>query len=133
MPHFDFLVIGAGAAGASVAYELSKVATVVLIEREIGPGYHSTGRSAAVISENYGPLAGQAWVTASRSFFETPPPGFADHSLLHQIGALYLAAPDNEAELAAASRGLKQRNVRCQLLPATEAGTLCPVVKTNHF
>jgi D-arginine dehydrogenase len=133
MPHFDYLVIGAGAAGASVAYELSKLATVALIEREIGPGYHSTGRSAAVISENYGPLGWQALVTASRSFFETPPPGFADHSLLHRIGALYLAAPENEAELVASSRKLKQRNVPCQLLPATEAGTLCPVVKTNHF
>jgi D-arginine dehydrogenase len=133
MPHFDYLVIGAGAGGASVAYELSKVATVVLIEREIGAGYHSTGRSAAVISENYGPLAWQALVTASRPFFETPPPGFADHSLLHQTGALYLAAPDNEAELVAASRGLKQRNVRCEILPATEASTLCPVVKTNPF
>jgi D-arginine dehydrogenase len=96
MLHFDYLVIGARAAGASVAYELSKVATVALIEREIGPGYHSTGRSAAVISENYGPLAWQALVIASRSFLEMPPPGFAAHSLLHQIAAVYLAAPDNE-------------------------------------
>jgi D-arginine dehydrogenase len=133
MPHFDYLVIGAGAAGVSVAYELSKVATVALIERETAPGYHSTGRSAAVISENYGPLGWQALVTASRPFFEAPPPGFADHPLLHQIGALYLAAPGEETELEACSRELKKRNVRHTLRPAGEARALCPVVRADRF
>src|SRR2546426_787240 len=45
----DFLVIGAGIAGASAAYELANRGRVVLLERESLPGYHSTGRSAAVL------------------------------------------------------------------------------------
>jgi len=131
--HFDYAVIGGGVAGASVAYELSKVATVVLIEREMAPGYHSTGRSAAVISENYGPLGWQAVVTASRAFFETPPAGFTGHPLLHRIGALYLATPGAEAGLVASARELDRRNVEYRLLPAGEARQLCPVVRTDDF
>ncbi|HTU54315.1 MAG TPA: FAD-dependent oxidoreductase [Acetobacteraceae bacterium] len=133
MPHFDYLVIGGGAAGLSVAYELAKVAAVVLVEREIAPGYHSTGRSAAVIAENYGPLGWRTLVTASRPFFEAPPAGFADHPLLHRIGALYFAGRDDEAGLVESARALEQRNVEYRLLPAGEARALCPVVKADDF
>ena len=48
MQSCDVLVVGAGMAGASAAYELAPYARVVLLERERQPGYHSTGRSAAV-------------------------------------------------------------------------------------
>src|ERR1700675_5019311 len=69
----DFLVIGGGIAGASVAYELSARSTVILLEAESAPGYHSTGRSAAVMSENYGPALWSRLVPASRDFLENPP------------------------------------------------------------
>jgi D-arginine dehydrogenase len=133
MRDFDFVVIGGGAAGAAVAYELSKVASVALIEREMMPGYHSTGRSAAVISENYGPSGWRALSTASRPFFEAPPVGFADHPLLRRIGALYFATRSEEAELAACARALGRRKVEHRLLSADEARALCPVVRTEEF
>lgn len=133
MEHFDFAVIGGGAAGVSAAYELSKVATVVLFEREAALGYHSTSRSAAVISENYGPLGWQALVSASKTFFEAPPPGFSDHPLLHRIGALYFATRDEETELRDSANELAKRHVDHQLLPAADAQALCPVVRTGNF
>src|SRR6478736_6977272 len=74
----DFIVIGGGIAGASVGYELSLHGKVVVLEMEASAGYHSTGRSAAVMSENYGPALWSRLVTASRAFLETPPDGFAD-------------------------------------------------------
>jgi D-arginine dehydrogenase len=46
----DFIVVGAGIAGASVAYELGAKGKVVLLEMERTPGYHATGRSAAIMS-----------------------------------------------------------------------------------
>jgi D-arginine dehydrogenase len=133
MNTFDYVVIGGGAAGTSVAYELSKSGTVALVEREAGLGYHSTGRSAAVISENYGPLGWQALVSASRAFFESPPVGFSEHPLLHRIGALYFATPEEEWELRGSARELTRRNVKHTLMSAAEAQTLCPVVKTLDF
>ncbi|HYN45722.1 MAG TPA: FAD-dependent oxidoreductase [Allosphingosinicella sp.] len=50
----DIVVIGAGMAGASIAAELAGAASVIILEAEDRPGYHSTGRSAAFWSESYG-------------------------------------------------------------------------------
>lgn len=47
----DYLVIGSGIAAASVAYFLAPHGQVILLEREVQPGYHSTGRSAALFSK----------------------------------------------------------------------------------
>lgn len=49
----DVLIIGGGIAGASVGYWLAPHLKTVLLERESQPGYHSTGRSAALFSETY--------------------------------------------------------------------------------
>ena len=51
----NFLIVGTGIAGASAAYHLAGSSSVILLERESQPGYHSTGRSAAVYAESYGP------------------------------------------------------------------------------
>jgi D-arginine dehydrogenase len=50
----DVVIVGAGIAGASLAAQIGGAASVVLIEAESQPGYHSTGRSAAFWSESYG-------------------------------------------------------------------------------
>ncbi len=54
MNSYDFAVIGGGIAGASVAAALAPYASVVLLEAEDVPGYHSTGRSAAFWHETLG-------------------------------------------------------------------------------
>ena len=46
----DFLVVGGGIAAASVGYWLAPHGRVILLERESQPGYHSTGRSAALFN-----------------------------------------------------------------------------------
>ena len=99
-PLFDIAVIGAGIAGASVAYHLAGSRSVVLLERETQPGYHSTGRSAAMFIESYGPPAVRALTRASRAFYLSPPAGFAEHPLLSPRGALYLARGDQLELLA---------------------------------
>ncbi|HOY35396.1 MAG TPA: FAD-dependent oxidoreductase, partial [Piscinibacter sp.] len=50
----DVIVVGAGIAGASLAAFLSESHRVLLLEAESQPGYHSTGRSAAMFMESYG-------------------------------------------------------------------------------
>ncbi len=69
----DFIVIGAGMAGASVAWWLAPHGRGVVLERESQPGYHTTGRSAAVYLEAYGSPQVRALTLGSRDFFLHPP------------------------------------------------------------
>ena len=67
------IVIGGGIAGASAAFEIARTSNVVLLEREAHCGYHTTGRSAASFTENYGNGVIRRLVLASRSFLSDPP------------------------------------------------------------
>jgi len=129
----DFIVIGAGIAGASVAYELSLSGKVVVLEMEQSAGYHSTGRSAAVMSENYGPALWSRLVTASRSFLEQPPEGFTDVKLVSPRGALFLARDGEQTQLSAQAEELARRGATIELTSAEDALRFCPVIKTSEF
>ncbi len=92
---WDFAVVGAGMAGASVGWELAQQgARVLLLEREVQPGYHSTGRSAALFMETYGTPQIRALTRASRAFLQAPPDDFGTGSVLTPRGVVYVAAPD---------------------------------------
>jgi D-arginine dehydrogenase len=106
MREFDIAIIGAGIAGASLAYRLASERSVLLLERESQPGYHTTGRSAAMFMESYGPPAIRALTRASRAFYEQPPSGFGDQPLLAPRGVLYLATHGQEALLQETQRTL---------------------------
>jgi D-arginine dehydrogenase len=95
----DVLIIGAGIAGASAAYEIAASAQVIVLEAEAQPGYHTTGRSAALYAETYGNAVMRALTTASKNFYLYPPAGFAAHPLLTPRGALYVARHDQLAAL----------------------------------
>ena len=102
MHRTDIAVIGGGIAGASVAAELAAAGRrVTLLEAETTPGYHTTGRSAALWILNYGPRDARLLTRASRAFFEAPPPGFADHPLTRRRAVLTIAPPGHEDALAA--------------------------------
>lgn len=95
----DVLIIGAGMAGASAAYFLAPHARVVLLEREPQPGYHATGRSAALYSETYGNATVRAITTASKAFYFHPPKGFSPYPLVTPRGALVVGAADDQGAL----------------------------------
>ncbi|NNA70778.1 MULTISPECIES: NAD(P)/FAD-dependent oxidoreductase [Pseudomonas] len=96
---FDFAIIGGGIAGASLAYRLAGQASVVVLERESQPGYHATGRSAAMFMESYGTPQIQALTRASRHFYEQPPTDFTEHALLEPRGCLYIASQAQQSLL----------------------------------
>jgi D-arginine dehydrogenase len=91
---YDFIVVGAGIAGASIAHELARTSRVCLIEGEERPGMHATSRSAALFAPSYGGREIRALTRASRAFFDQPPVGFTEHALLKQRGCLYPARAD---------------------------------------
>ena len=116
----DVLIVGAGIAGSSLAFELAGHLDVVLLEREAQPGYHSTGRSAAMLSATYGAPAVRALARASQAFLAAPPPGFSETALLHPRGMLHLARQDQLAALEAADSAAVRRldaAAVCDLVP----------------
>jgi D-arginine dehydrogenase len=72
---------------------------VVLLERESQCGYHSTGRSAASFTENYGAPIVRRLAIASRPFLQAPPTGFCEHRLLSPRGMITIARADQLALL----------------------------------
>lgn len=95
----DILVIGAGMAGASAAAHLAVAGKVIVLEATDQPGYHSTGRSAALFSETYGNETVRRLTRAGRRFYEDRAGGLADHPILTPRGVLVFAMPGQEALL----------------------------------
>ncbi|MCX7249267.1 MAG: FAD-dependent oxidoreductase [Burkholderiales bacterium] len=117
----DFLIIGGGIAGASVAYWLAPHGRVILLERESQAGYHSTGRSAAMFMESYGTPQVCALTRASREFFEVPPVGFCENPVLSQRGAMMVATQGQDALLADYWESARELSPNARLLDASAA------------
>ena len=85
MIDFDFIVIGSGIAGMSLASLISDQRSVCIIEKEKELSYHSTGRSFAFFIESYGNKTIQKLTQISKVFFK-------DHSnsFLKQKGVMYI-------------------------------------------
>lgn len=132
MAKIDFIVIGAGIAGISVAAELSASANVVLVEAEEQPGYHSTGRSAALFSEIYGNAAIRALSRASRSFLFEPDSGFCQTPLVRPRGTLFLATGDQMRRLTNYA-ALPDIAPVTRLITPSEMTALCPLLRDDYI
>lgn len=127
----DFLIIGGGIAAASVGYWLAPHGRVVLLEREPQPGYHSTGRSAALFMESYGTPQVRALTLASRAFLQVPPDGFAEHPVLSHRGAMMVATHGQEALLAEHWSILRKMTPHAQLLDTAGACDKVPALRPD--
>jgi len=128
------LIIGAGIAGASLAWRLARAGRpVVLIEREPQPGMHSTGRSAAMFMESYGPPGVRALTRASRDFYQHPPAGFAEAPLLSPRHALFVATAGQQAALARMQADLAASGTTMVLLNSELLAQAAPALKPDLF
>ena len=131
MPQADFIIIGAGIAGASTGFWLSRQGRVVVLERESHPGYHSTGRSAAIYTAAYGTPQVRALTLASREFFDHPPEGFCEHPLLSPRGEMTVDFTGDAAELNNQYLSAKATVPQMQLLSADEACARLPILRRD--
>ena len=129
---FDFVVIGAGMAGLSVAAHLSRTARVAVVERESQPGYHATGRSAALYSELYGNATIRGLTRASRSFYFEPPVGFSEHPLVTKRDTIYFAMASEADRLEAFAETLQSQD-RPSLLSADQTRNLVPAFRPDYL
>ena len=128
----DVLVIGAGMAGASAAYFLAPRRKVLLLEREAQPGYHATGRSAAMYSETYGNATVRAITTASRAFYFNPPPGFSDYPLVTPRGSLIVGGAADHDNLQAMWQSMQALVPNIEWWTQADILQRVPVLKREH-
>ena len=131
--HSDFLIVGAGIAAASVGYWLAPHGRVTLLERESQPGYHSTGRSAALFLASYGTEQVRALTRASRAFLDAPPAGFADSAILSPRGALFAATPEQAELLDEHCTLLASMSPQSRRLNREETLALVPVLRPERL
>jgi D-arginine dehydrogenase len=125
----DVIVIGAGMAGASVAYFLAPHARVIVLEREAYAGMHSTGRSAALFSETYGTPQVRALTRATRPFLDHPPTGFANAPILTPRGATVIGTAAQADQVRAQYEAILPFTRDLQLHDAARLRESVPVLK----
>ena len=128
------LIIGAGIAGASLAWRLARAGRpVTLIEREPQPGMHSTGRSAAMFMASYGPPGVRALTRASLDFYLQPPAGFAEQPLLSPRRALFVATAEQQPALARMRADLTASGTTTTLLNSEQLALSAPALRPGMF
>lgn len=125
---FDLVVVGGGIAGASLAAECAAHASVLVLEAEDSPGYHSTGRSAAFWSESYGGPLVQPLTTASGAWLRDPPADFRADGFLSPRGALHLGRAVDASAMAALETDFAHSGVA---MVATDPATIIPGLRTE--
>lgn len=125
----DFVVIGGGIAGVSAAAHLAPHGSVVLLEQEPSLAYHTTGRSAALFTINYGGPGSRPLARASAQFFDAPPDYATDTPLLSERGVLWVARPEQLDALDRIAGEGRQSGAGSEALTPEEVMRLVPVMK----
>jgi len=128
----DVCVVGGGIAGASVAARLAARRSVVLIEREALPGWHTTSRSAAIFTHVL-PGAQVAPLTrASEAFFRAPPPGFSEAPLARARPVLEFGDAGRFDELREMLDGLRAGGGAARWVDGPEACAMAPILRPEY-
>lgn len=129
MKTFEIAIVGAGAAGATLAGELAGKAALVVIEAEPQVAYHASGRSAAVFVPSYGHGLLRRLTAASRSFYDRPDPEFFPAPLLRKRGLLRLVLRGGGAQHEATIAGIPG----IQTLAVAEAREHFPLIDPKRI
>jgi glycine/D-amino acid oxidase-like deaminating enzyme len=99
MERARFLVIGAGVAGAATAYGLARAGEgdVILLERELFPGSHASGRNAALIRRNLKTETDCKLSLQAADWMREPPDDFARDLQWQETGSLLLFSERHRA------------------------------------
>ena len=132
---FEVVIVGGGIAGASLAYFLAErgLTDVLVLEREPQPGYHATGRSAAVLAELDPISTLQQLKARAAGFLRHPPPGFADVPLLTPSGIMGLFREPLWSALREALPLVAEAGTRVELLSPADALARVPVLSPDRF
>lgn len=126
-----FVVIGGGIAGVSAAAHLASHGSVTLLEGEPTLAYHTSGRSAAMLVENYGSDGARPLVKAARPFLESPPPGSVDNHLLSDRAVMWVSGQGALSTLEERAAAAQERGARCVMMTPEEVVRHIPAMRPD--
>jgi D-arginine dehydrogenase len=132
---FELIIIGCGIAGASLAYFLAKrgMKDILILEKEEQPGYHATGRSAAVLAElDLVPSVLQLKLLGAQ-FLRMPPDDFSDYPVLYRSGVLVCCEGQVWESIRKTVAVLRRGGVAANVLSEEEAVSMVPVLGPENF
>ena len=97
----DFIIVGAGFAGAATAYHLTRrgARDIVILEQESIPGFHASGRNAAMMRQCV-PDSDLAKLTRDGAeFLRNPPSDWPEPIQFKRQGSLLLGSGDSWTKL----------------------------------
>ncbi len=133
--HPDFLIIGAGIVGLTIALEIKKQfpdATISILEKENQPGMHSSGRNSGVLHAGFYYTADSLKARLCRDGNFAWRQYCEENNLtLNQCGKLVVARNEEELDgLDELARRAEVNNVELKMISAAEAAEIEPQAYT---
>jgi D-arginine dehydrogenase len=135
MNAFDFVIIGAGFAGAATAYQLTRrgVTDILLLEQESIPGFHSSGRNAAMLRQCV-PEPDLAQLTRDgAAFLRNIPSDWPNPVQFKPNGSLLLGSDDGWDKLKHDAAIGQSLGIDVVLWTAEQAKKQVPVLRQAEF
>ena len=131
----DYLIIGAGFAGAATAYHLARrgIRDTILLEREAIPGFHSSGRNAAMIRQCVPEPALFELTRAGAAFLRNLPDDWPEAVSFKQNGSLLLGSGSGWKKLQQDAEIGRSLGVEVDLWTPLQAQRHVAALEKAHF
>src|SRR5215467_3471568 len=135
MTSCEYLIIGAGFAGAATAYHLTRrgITDVLLLEQEAIPGFHSSGRNAAMIRQCVSDPALAQLARDGAAFLHRFPPDWPVPVQFKRNGSLLLGMGEGWEKLKRDAEDGRASGIDVALWSPAQAKNHVPVLKDAEF
>ena len=128
----DVAIVGAGLAGASVAWALARSGRcrrIVVVETEHAAGQHASSQNAAMIRQIEEDSALQALAAEGAARLRAQPADWQDQVPFRWVGSLLVARGPAWARIQQSARHARSAGVRSEVLTTAQAQTRLPLLR----
>lgn len=135
MDFYDYVIIGAGFAGAGTAYHLSRRGSgrILLLEQEAIPGFHSSGRNAAMVRQCVPDLALDELTREGAHFIRNLPEDWPEPVQFKQNGSLLLGSGKGWEKLQHDAKLGRSVGIEMELWTPQQAKRFLPLLRDAEF
>src|SRR5262245_31684033 len=135
MNNFEYVIVGAGFAGAATAYHLARrgVTDILLLEQENIPGFHASGRNAAMLRQCVSEPEMTKLARAGANFIRHLPSDWPEPVPFKQNGSRLLATGAGWEKLKREAAVGLSMGIEIELWTPEQAKRHVPVLKQAEF